>query len=390
MTDSKEKIQALTPEQEALLSVYADRWTDIGLSTAPSKRAESEAAIRNLYKSAQLGIPAFLWVGSLFSAELVANQVNDQRLINMLHDLDLSSREVAMKAFEEAASKMFTDNYKKLNLKVEDVEEDFAEIFSGKNPNKLSSKTHIEEKALKHSWYLAARFMIEKLVETKGKHPEFQKKTVSKDVRYTYYTQLDGQYDANSTAFYAYFNEVLDVEYPDRWVDWKTVVESTSWWIALDGLCICSERPEAIHRDEEGRLHCETTMAYECRDGIGTYNWHGVVLNACPHVITAPETISLEEIKTEDNEEVRRIMIERYGTGKYLTDIGASVVDVDIDEDGIERALLKAKDGAQYLSCACTTTGRIYHLEVSEDVKTCPEAAVYLQDDATMEIVGQS
>jgi hypothetical protein len=43
-------------------------------------------------------------------------------------------------------------------------------------------------------------------------------------------------------------------------------------------------------------------------------------------VVVKPEWITLKHIETEDNAEVRRVMIERYGTARYIKDSGAEVV----------------------------------------------------------------
>lgn len=40
-------------------------------------------------------------------------------------------------------------------------------------------------------------------------------------------------------------------------------------------------------------------------------------------------TVTLDEIKSTTNDEIKRIMIERYGTERYLRDIGAEPIHVD-------------------------------------------------------------
>jgi len=44
------------------------------------------------------------------------------------------------------------------------------------------------------------------------------------------------------------------------------------------------------------------------------------------HVIEAPATITVAEIEAEDNAEVRRVMVERYGAARYLLDSGAKQI----------------------------------------------------------------
>jgi hypothetical protein len=57
------------------------------------------------------------------------------------------------------------------------------------------------------------------------------------------------------------------------------------------------------------------------------YFWHGVLVPA--FAVTRPEWITLKHIADEDNAEVRRILIERYGMSRYLIDSGARKVAED-------------------------------------------------------------
>ena len=58
-------IEKLTPEQEAKLSEFRDRWLNVGLDVAASNRKSCEEAIRKIYKNAGFEPPAqMLWVKS--------------------------------------------------------------------------------------------------------------------------------------------------------------------------------------------------------------------------------------------------------------------------------------------------------------------------------------
>lgn len=60
-------IESLTPEQEALLDVYADRWVKIGLSTAPADRPRAERALARMYEVAGMQAPKMSWAGSPYT-----------------------------------------------------------------------------------------------------------------------------------------------------------------------------------------------------------------------------------------------------------------------------------------------------------------------------------
>lgn len=74
------------------------------------------------------------------------------------------------------------------------------------------------------------------------------------------------------------------------------------------------------------RLHNSEYAALES-DVENLYFWHGVMVPA--FVVTKPEWITLKHIGDEENAEVRRVLIERYGLSRYLLDSGAKRVAED-------------------------------------------------------------
>jgi len=58
-------ITKLTPEQEAQLKVFTEKWSNIGLSTESANRAKAETGIHSVYKSFGLKPPKkIIWFGS--------------------------------------------------------------------------------------------------------------------------------------------------------------------------------------------------------------------------------------------------------------------------------------------------------------------------------------
>lgn len=63
-----EKITKLTPEQEARLPEYVEKWTKIGLSTEPANRPVTEEAVKRAYEVAGLPPPEhILWADSVWA-----------------------------------------------------------------------------------------------------------------------------------------------------------------------------------------------------------------------------------------------------------------------------------------------------------------------------------
>jgi hypothetical protein len=124
--------------------------------------------------------------------------------------------------------------------------------------------------------------------------------------------------------------------------------------------------------DEQGRLHSLTGPAVSYTDGWTIHAVHGVVVP--PDVIEHPETITTKQIGSERNAEVRRVMLDRFGTARYLSEIGAECVhrdktgelyraEIDGDEDLV---MVKVKNSTPELDGSV----KDYWLRVPPSTKT--------------------
>ena len=68
-------------------------------------------------------------------------------------------------------------------------------------------------------------------------------------------------------------------------------------------------------------------MSVEFPDGFGTFHWHGACVPE--RVILRPETLTVQQINDERNAEVKRVMLERFGTERYVRESGAQIVASD-------------------------------------------------------------
>lgn len=74
------------------------------------------------------------------------------------------------------------------------------------------------------------------------------------------------------------------------------------------------------------RLHCEDGPAVES-DVENLYFWHGVLVPA--FAVTHPHWITVKHVQDEENAEVRRVLIERMGWDRWLSEQGATPVHSD-------------------------------------------------------------
>jgi len=164
------------------------------------------------------------------------------------------------------------------------------------------------------------------------------------------------------------------------------LVESAGYaWLNKDFAFIC-ERPTQLHRNAAGQLHCNDGLAIAWPDGWGMWMLGGVRVDE--QIVMTPQTQTLQQIREEGNEEVKRLRIERFagrdaspadGWRRYLDEAGAKVVNRRRnDVENTREALMRSPDGLTTLVCACPSTARVYALEVPGDTTTCEQAQRFL------------
>jgi hypothetical protein len=123
-----------------------------------------------------------------------------------------------------------------------------------------------------------------------------------------------GAQETSSAKVQAWSQPLFEAYCSGAWYLYWT--ENTLYWVA---------KP-VLHRDEQRRLHDDQYAAIES-DVENVYAWHGVIVPA--FVVVRPDWITLKHIENEDNSEVRRVMIERYGMERYIADSGAKPIHTD-------------------------------------------------------------
>ena len=178
-------------------------------------------------------------------------------------------------------------------------------------------------------------------------------------------------YDYDIISFYDFFERIGLIK-QEGFEEWKQLVKENIFFsIQLENVCICSEMPTKIHRNNNLRLHSEDSYAIEWADGYGIYCWNGLAVDE--RFIKQPETLDREYILGEDNAEKRRCIMERLGGSEYYNRIygkdGLVVVDEDTDGQGNPMRLLQTAEKdpvcneiVQILEVIDPSTGRMYNL----------------------------
>jgi hypothetical protein len=188
-----------------------------------------------------------------------------------------------------------------------------------------------------------------------------------------------GLHDANWLSFYDYFMGVTKLNCCKQLKPLMDLSENCGWWWPFEGAVILTEKPNFICRDEQNRLHHESRKALEYPDGFGVYSWHGV--RVPDWVIKYPESITIDKINKEENAEVKRVLLERFGIPRWLKEIKATIVQKDRFGKLIETRALSSWEGeedlAKFVLVKDASTARQYALRVPPSVKTAHEGIAW-------------
>jgi len=151
-------------------------------------------------------------------------------------------------------------------------------------------------------------------------------------------------------------------------------------YLLFENIAFLSEFPLEMHIDNEGRYHSETGPGIRYSDGFGLHAWHGTIVP--PAVILEPPTV--QAIENEDNVEVRRVLVNKYGEARYLIDSGAQPIDES--EFGTLYRIDVAGDEALTMIKVTNRTAepdgsyRTYFLRVPPSVHTAREGVAWTFD----------
>lgn len=284
-----EKITSLTQEQTAALKPFADKWIADKLSTAtvrdnPDKARLCEEGYRECYRIAKLDADVpMVWVYSPLVGALVAPLAD-----NIIRARKLSGAAVVA-ILEDLIPR---------------VEAVIGRGGSSAEAVKAVTAAHTDAgKVWWHGWRC-------------------------------------GGYWSSWTAYVVAMRDIVGVQGIDPRFDQTHLkeAEGAQWWPNRNFILAC-DRPSRSLLDTAGRLHSLTSPALEWRDGAALYYVNGVAVPK--FVVMAPETITTEMIDRESNAEVRRVMMERFGIARYVTESGGKVIHTDVDSMGHPRRLLR-------------------------------------------------
>lgn len=132
-----------------------------------------------------------------------------------------------------------------------------------------------------------------------------------------------GQYDSYLTAA----RDILKLKLPQHaaYAAWEQCTIHGGFRLVHEEFCMVSDFPKTLCVDDQHRPHCDDGPSHEWRDGWKLWHVHGV--RVTEQIVLHPHTLSVQQIQQEQNAEVRRVMIERFGQERFIRESGASLID---------------------------------------------------------------
>ena len=175
-------------------------------------------------------------------------------------------------------------------------------------------------------------------------------------------------------AFYDYFTRIGVINHDEfnKYKEYSNLNIYDS--IMLQDVCIVTRLPISIKSTVfRGNKvpHSQDSPAIEFKDGFKMYFWNGTII---PEVwVMNPESLTKQDIISESNAEMRRILMEILGAKKYydvLTDnAGLTLLDEDTDLQGNPMRLYETTNDdelvgkkVQFLEVVDPSTGRVYNI----------------------------
>jgi hypothetical protein len=120
--------------------------------------------------------------------------------------------------------------------------------------------------------------------------------------------------------------DILGLRFPCHaaYEAWERCAKNGGFRLVHEKFCMVSDFPERLSLDDRNRPHCSDGPSHRWRDGWELYYWHGVQVTE--QIVMRPESLTAQQIQREENVEIRRIMIQRFGFARYAREIGATLI----------------------------------------------------------------
>ena len=287
-----EKIDVLTDAQVALLADVRDEWLSVGLATEPADRPAAEDGVRAAYRRAGLTPPrVMVWLDSPLAGcigaavlgqaeDKVRDQVGDKVWDQVWAQV---GAKVGDKVWDQVWDQVGDQVRAQVGAKVGDqvwaqVRDQVGAQVWDQVWDQVGAQVgdQVGAQVWDQVWDQVGAQVGAKV----GDQVWAQ---VWDQVGDRVWDAVQGQHDAGFLGWCDALRRIgvtIDVD------GLSTVARNAGWWWPMRDAVILTDRPDTLHRDPQGRLHCTTGPALRYRDGWSIYAIHGE--RVPDHIETTP------------------------------------------------------------------------------------------------------
>ncbi|KYC37181.1 hypothetical protein WA1_47000 [Scytonema hofmannii PCC 7110] len=327
---SNQKIDKIAPKQEALISVYLDKWKKIIFSTEKIHRKKATKSLNKAYALNGLSKPRIIFLDSPAAIESIGLQV-----------------------WIEPRGKLYSYLSSQFQNQIENPLWHIisAKLFHGS----------INEHALLINLY----FPLESLIKNHL-------------YRVDGYETFETKYWLAYSCLFDFCISVLNCAYPaEYWYIMQDVAENCGLIFGSESVAIICDRPTKISFDNQNRLHAEAEPAIQFSDGYSVYAYHGVIIPE-KYGLSLPQKWQSEWILEEESAKLRHVLIQGIGYARICEELKA--VELDLWKDyvllGIDEGL--GVEPLYFLKMICPSTKQIHLLRVPPNINSAKEAICWM------------
>ncbi|MFJ9364529.1 DUF6745 domain-containing protein [Nocardia sp. NPDC101769] len=321
-----------------------DEWRAVAVATGPADRAAAEEAARRAYTSAGLAAPSrYVWVASPLAA------------VAAIRALDDPGRSVR----DEVRTRPWAAERGRVHDQLGPA--GWSELWNATGARLWDATRTLTERI---------RLGVVDAAVAVDPADRKARAKAERDIQAVFLDAVLGQHDA------AWLSAFPDSE---RLAGLAGVARTAGWWWPFEHVIVFCERPDRLERDEAGRLHAQDGPALIYPDGFALHAWRGMPVPAS--LFDDLTSLTAARIRTEENAELRRVMLEFFGYDRYLAESGAQPV--HRDETGILwRIQLPDDEDVVMVEVVNSTpepdgTHRTYWLRVPPTTRTAKEGVAW-------------
>jgi len=363
------KIENLTIEQKALIPIYREKWRKNIVSTQPIDREKAKAAVNRVYFAMGKKQPEILFLSSPDAIPEIVGSRSPQRLVQMLGSPLVTSLEIELS--EQLASQIDNELWVQLENELPN-EQLFQLMFIWQEALKKHEELlgqlwyQWQEGILSQIWAERERQLRQKVKESPGGKPLIELADLMwENIGEPLLRQLDmnlwqplasqplvEEWEENikepilkiGSAMGIISNisqnvTVSSIEMIDfcisalgcdhdreKWQALQGLVRECGFVLKLENTCLVCDRPIKLSLDQENHFHAEGEPAIKFIDGYSIYAYQGVRLPE-RYGLLHPNRWQAKWLLTEENAELRRVLIQGIGYSRICHELAAVELD---------------------------------------------------------------